>query len=158
VRHEQQFGVGALELPDGLARELLRTDGIDAPYDLGPGCSGDPRQQAQWLFVGVRGCTEAGSRLRTQHPVEHAESGHHASELAHVASTTRGHVEQLRIVGLEIERDLGAADLGSAVIELARNPLAAPEVPVPERWVLPSLPAGIGSSFNIRWHPSPAAN
>ena len=63
VRHEQQFGVGALELPDGLARELLRTDGIDAPYDLGPGCSGDPRQQAQSLFVGVRGCIEAGSRL-----------------------------------------------------------------------------------------------
>jgi hypothetical protein len=61
--------------------------------------------------------------LRRQQAVEQTEPCHDACGIANIARTARRYVQQLGVVSLEIEDDLGTAHLGTPIIEFTRDSL-----------------------------------
>ena len=123
--HEQQLGVVALEVRDRLACERLRTDRINPLDNFSARVFRNARQQAQLLGADWRSKRNPGGlRLCIQEPIEHTEAGHDANEIANIARAPCGYVEQLPIICLEVGYDLCTADIRTAIIELARDPLA----------------------------------
>jgi hypothetical protein len=125
MRHEQQLGVVALEVRDRPVGKRLRTDRINPLDDIGARVWRNARQQAElvsacWHLKRKPG----GARLCMQEPIEHTKTCHDANEIANIARAPHAYVEQLGIICFELGNDLCTADIRTAIIELARDPLA----------------------------------
>jgi hypothetical protein len=125
MRHEQQLGVVALEVRDRFPSERVRTDRINPLDNISARVFRNARQQTQLLAAAWRlKRNPGGLRLCMQEPIEHTKARHEANEIANIARAACRYVEQLRIVCLEVGYDLCTADIRTAIIELARDPLA----------------------------------
>src|ERR1700730_2386524 len=124
VRHEQQFRIVALELVHGSTREFLRSQHADLLDDISARGSGYAWQRRQLLksMPGLRD-SGGGPRLRRQQSIEQTEPCHYARGISDIARPAGRHVQQLGVVGLEIEDDLGTAYLGTPIIEFTRDSL-----------------------------------
>jgi hypothetical protein len=125
MRHEQQLGIVALEVRDRLPSERMRTNCIYLLDNISARVFRNARQQSQLLGAPRRCKRNPGTlRLCIQKPIEHTKTCHDANEIANIARAACGYVEQLRIIFLEVGYDLCTADIRTAIIELARDPLA----------------------------------
>jgi hypothetical protein len=125
MRHEQQLGVIPLEVRNRLPSERLRTNRINPLDDIGARVFRNARQHAQVVGAAWRlNRNPGGLRLCRQEPIEHTKACHDASEIANIARAPCAYVEQLWIICIEVGNDLRPADIRTAIIELARDPLA----------------------------------